>query len=115
MPSRTSCDGFRAASGIVGHCGLNHLEGGPEIEIAYLFDEPYWGKGFATEIARAVLERAFSVGGLERIVAVAFPENVASIAVMQRIGMRPIGMARHFDADLVKYEAVTGSPGLVGG
>lgn len=99
---------------IVGHCGLNHLEGGPEIEIAYLFDEPYWGKGFATEIARAVLERAFSVGGLERIVAVAFPENVVSIAVMQRIGMHPIGVARHFDAQLVKYEAATGSPGLGG-
>jgi RimJ/RimL family protein N-acetyltransferase len=38
---------------IIGHCGLNRLEGGPEIEIAYLFDEPYWGQGLATEIARA--------------------------------------------------------------
>lgn len=91
---------------IVGHCGLNHLERGPEIEIAYLFDERYWGKGFAPEIAGAVLQRAFQAMGLERVVAVAFPENVRSIAVMQRIGMKPIGIARHFNADVVKYEAL---------
>lgn len=91
---------------IIGHCGLNHLERGPEIEIAYLFDEPYWGKGFATEIAAAVLERAFQTMGLERVVAVAFPENARSIAVMQRIGMKPVGIARHFNADVVKYEAL---------
>lgn len=90
---------------IVGHCGLNRLEGGPEIEIAYLFDEPYWRKGLATEIASAVLERTFRTTELERIVAVAFPQNVGSTAVMRRIGMRPIGVARHFNTDLAKYEA----------
>jgi [ribosomal protein S5]-alanine N-acetyltransferase len=89
---------------IVGHCGLNHLERGPEIELAYLFDEPYWGQGFATEIAGGVLERALQTGDFERIVAVAFPENVRSIAVMKRIGMRPIGIARRFNADVIKYE-----------
>jgi ribosomal-protein-alanine N-acetyltransferase len=91
---------------IIGHCGLNHLERGPEIEIAYLFDEQHWGKGFATEIAGAVLESAFEAMGLERVVAVAFPENVRSIAVMHRIGMKPIGIARHFKRDVVKYEAL---------
>lgn len=89
---------------IVGHCGLNRLEGGPEIEIAYLFDRPYWRRGYATEIAGAVLERALQTTNVDRIVAVAFPENAASIAVMQRIGMRAIGSARHFNATVVKYE-----------
>jgi RimJ/RimL family protein N-acetyltransferase len=91
---------------IIGHCGLNRLEGGPEIEIAYLFDEPYWGQGLATEIARAVLGLAFQTTDISRIVAVAFPKNVRSIAVMERIGMRPMGVARHFNADVVKYEAM---------
>lgn len=91
---------------IIGHCGLNHLERGPEIEIAYLFDEPYWRQGFATEIAGAVLERAFQTLDIERIVAVAFPENTRSFAVMQRIGMRRVGVAHHFNADVVKYEAL---------
>jgi [ribosomal protein S5]-alanine N-acetyltransferase len=97
---------LKDAGRIVGHCGLNHLEGGPEIEIAYLFDEPYWGRGYATEIARAVLGRAFESTSIERIVAVAFPENIRSIAVMERAGMRSAGVARHFNADVIKYEAV---------
>jgi RimJ/RimL family protein N-acetyltransferase len=91
---------------IIGHCGLNHLEQGPEVEIAYLIDEPYWRRGLATEMAGAVLARAFATMDLNRIVAVAFPENTGSIAVMKRIGMLPIGIARHFNADLVKYEAL---------
>jgi RimJ/RimL family protein N-acetyltransferase len=95
---------------IIGHCGLNHLERGPEIEIAYLFDEPYWRQGFATEIAGAVIEHAFQTMEIERIVAVAFPENRRSFAVMQRIGMHPIGIARHFNADVVKYEALRNKP-----
>ena len=95
---------LRETNRIIGHCGLNNLEGSPEIEIAYLLDQPYWHHGFATEIAGAVLERAFQTTDLDRIVAVAFPENVPSIAVLQRIGMRSIGMARHFNADVAKYE-----------
>ncbi len=91
---------------IIGHCGLNRLEGGPEIEIAYLFDDPYWHKGFASEISGAVLELAFRTTDVKRIVAVAFPENAHSITVMQRMGMRPIGVARHFNADVMKYEAL---------
>ncbi|MGA7355409.1 MAG: GNAT family N-acetyltransferase [Candidatus Cybelea sp.] len=97
---------LKESDAIVGHCGLNHLERGPEVEIAFLFDEQYWGKGFATEIAAAVLQHAFGAIGLERVVAVAFPENVRSIAVMQRIGMKPIGIARHFKTNVVKYEAL---------
>ena len=102
---------LRETDRIAGHCGLNRLEGGPEIEIAYLFDERFWQQGFATEIAGAVLERAFESTSIERIVAVAYPQNVRSIAVMERIGMRPVGLARHFNADVVKYEAVRGRQG----
>ena len=94
---------------IIGHCGLNHLEQGPEIEIAYLLDEPHWHQGFATEMSGAVLERTFRETHIERVVAVAFPENIRSIAVMQRIGMRRIGIARHFNADVVKYESHPGA------
>ncbi len=96
---------------IIGHCGLNHLEGGAEIEIAYLIDDRFWHQGFATEISRAVLQEAFRATDIDRIVAVAFPENTHSIAVMQRIGMQAIGIARHFGADVVKYEIVRGYGG----
>lgn len=98
---------------IIGHCGLNHLEGGAEIEIAYLVDDRFWHRGFATEIAGAVLQEAFHATDVDRIVAVAFPENLRSVVVMERIGMHPIGVARHFGADVVKYEITRSRRGAV--
>lgn len=89
---------------IIGHCGLGHLEATPEIEVAYILDSPYWGQGYASEAARAMIAHAFSRLQIARIVAVAFPENVGSIGVMRAIGMTPIGTAAHFGAMLVKYE-----------
>ena len=61
------------------------------------------GKGYATEAAGAVLEYGFGPLGLERIVAVAYPANVASIAVMRKLGMQAQGMAHHYGGDLAKY------------
>jgi RimJ/RimL family protein N-acetyltransferase len=90
---------------IVGHCGLGFLEQTPEVEVAYILDSPYWGQGYASEAARAVIAHAFSKLQIARIVAVAFPENVRSIGVMRAIGMTHVGLAQHFGATLVKYEA----------
>lgn len=59
---------------LAGHAGLGHLEGGDEIEVAYILDVPYWGRGLATEAARAFLAAGFKRHALTRIVAVAFPE-----------------------------------------
>lgn len=89
---------------IIGHCGLGQLEQTTEIEVAYVLDSRYWGQGYASEAARAIINHAFSRLNISRIVAVAFPENVRSIAVMRSIGMTPIGLAHHFGATLVKYE-----------
>lgn len=90
---------------VIGHCGLGLLEQTPEIEVAYILDSPYWGRGYATEAARAIMTHAFLRLNISRIVAVAFPENARSIGVMRSVGMTPVGLARHFGAMLVKYEA----------
>jgi ribosomal-protein-alanine N-acetyltransferase len=89
---------------VIGHCGLGQLEQTPEIEVAYIVDSPYWGQGYASEAARAIIAHALTNLNISRIVAVAFPENVRSIGVMRSIGMTPVGFARHFGATLVKYE-----------
>jgi [ribosomal protein S5]-alanine N-acetyltransferase len=89
---------------VLGHCGLGRLARGDEIEVAYVFGKAYWGYGYASEVAAATVEHAFKTGLAQRIVAVAFPENVRSTAVMQRIGMRRVGRAHHFGAELEKYE-----------
>jgi RimJ/RimL family protein N-acetyltransferase len=90
---------------IIGHCRLGFLEQTPEIEVAYVLDSPYWGQGYASEAARAMIDHGFLRLNILRIVAVAFPENVRSIGVMRSIGMTPLGTAHHFGATLVKYEA----------
>lgn len=91
---------------IVGHAGLGYLEGTEEIELAYIFDEPYWGRGLATEASRAILAHGFATIDLKRIVAVAFQENQRSVEVMKRCGMTFAGVARHFGREVVKYEAL---------
>ena len=90
---------------IIGHCGLGFLEQTPEVEVAYVLDSRYWGQGYASEAAKAMIAHGFSRLNISRIVAVAFPQNVRSIGVMRSIGMTPLGTAHHFGAALVKYEA----------
>lgn len=65
---------------------------GPEIEIGWRFNRDAWGKGFATEAARPVLEHALKTLALQRVVADIDPENLGSIQVAMKIGMREEGM-----------------------
>jgi len=60
----------------------------PCIEIGWRLAAEYWGRGFATEGARAALVWGFESLGLPEIVAYAVPANVRSIRVMQKIGMK---------------------------
>ena len=72
----------------IGQGGLLLLDTAPEVEVGYLLAKSHWGRGFATELASASLEHGFATLGLNRIVAVANPDNVASRRVMEKIGMR---------------------------
>jgi ribosomal-protein-alanine N-acetyltransferase len=95
---------LKQTGAVIGHCGLQHIEGGDEVEVFYLLDKPYWNQGIATEAARAALRFA-SERGLTTVVALAYPENHASQRVMEKAGMSPAGRARHYGAELVKYVA----------
>ena len=55
---------------------------------------PYWGRGYATEAARAVVRYGFDTLALERIAARAFCRNPASSRVLRKIGMRHEGTQR---------------------
>lgn len=57
-------------------------------ELFYLLDEPYWGKGLATEIAEECLRFGFEERGFERIIAIVRPENAVSRKVLDKINMR---------------------------
>lgn len=87
----------------VGWAGLQPLEEPGEIEVGYAFGKPAWGLGLATEAARAVVEWGFAERRLERIVAVASPENVASRRVMDKLGMRYEGIKNRYGQDCAYY------------
>lgn len=64
-------------------------------EIGYAVARQHWGKGLATEAARAVIAAAFETyGQLTRVRATADPRNAASIRVMEKLGMKREGVLR---------------------
>jgi len=87
----------KAGNNLLGYCGLFHfpdVNGKPEIEIGYRLARNAWGNGFATESARAVRDFAFCSLGIQRIIAIIDPSNIASIHVAEKIGM-------HYEQDVL--------------
>ena len=85
----------------VGYGGLRSLFGTPEV--VYHFATRHWGKGLATEMARASLNFGFNVKGFDRIVAIAKPGNTASVHVMEKIGMHFEKRTSYYDIEVVEY------------
>jgi ribosomal-protein-alanine N-acetyltransferase len=65
-----------------------------QADLGYLLSRRYWGQGYATEAARAVLEFGFQELDLHRVYATCRPANVASSRVMEKLGMRREGHLR---------------------
>ncbi|VFQ42792.1 GNAT family N-acetyltransferase [Desulfoluna butyratoxydans] len=81
---------------IIGWCGLQPFEPEPcKTEIFYGLTPVYWNKGLITEAASAVLDYGFSGVHMEEIVAGVKPQNIASIRVLEKIGMRYVKTLRH--------------------
>jgi RimJ/RimL family protein N-acetyltransferase len=74
---------------VVGHCGLLEklVDGSPEIELVYVFVKAAWGRGLATEAARALRNHAISEMGIHRLIALIDPDNAASARVAAKIGL----------------------------
>lgn len=74
----------------IGSCGVRVND--PEQRegnIGYELDPRHWGRGYATEAARAILAVGFADLGLHRVWASCIADNVASARVMEKLGMRP--------------------------
>ena len=91
----------RASGEFIGFIGLQppiaQLPCSPCVEIGWRLAEPYWGKGFSTEGARAALRFGYEKLGLDEIVSFTVPANRRSRAVMERLGMQEdkAGMFEH--------------------
>jgi ribosomal-protein-alanine N-acetyltransferase len=65
-----------------------------EYELYYHLGRPYWGRGFATEAASAVVDQIFSMPLVHRVSAEVVAENAASIRVLEKTGMKREGRLR---------------------
>jgi RimJ/RimL family protein N-acetyltransferase len=72
---------------LIGHGGLNHVPEFLETEVLWALHPDAWGHGYATEVALAALAYGFDTLELKLIFAITLPENRASRAVMERIGL----------------------------
>jgi ribosomal-protein-alanine N-acetyltransferase len=80
----------------IGICGLVKRDGLSDVDVGFAFLSRHGSRGYAVESAAAILQHARRVLGLQRVVAITSPENVGSIAVLEKIGLkfeRMVGLA----------------------
>jgi RimJ/RimL family protein N-acetyltransferase len=78
---------------LIGQAGLmkSEVNGEQATEIGYIFNNRFWGRGYAVEAAHACVGLAFNEFGLEKLYATIRPENTASAKVAVKLGMRKTG------------------------
>lgn len=87
----------------IGFAGLKYLEEFGEVEVAYRLMRAHWGRGLATEAAIASVRFGFHELAQDHIIGLVMPENIASVKVLEKVGLRFSGMVRHWEIDLAKY------------
>jgi [ribosomal protein S5]-alanine N-acetyltransferase len=101
--------GIERRGTLIGVCGYLP-DGSGSAEIGYWIGKPWWGQGFATESARAVVKHCFASAGIERVTSGHFIDNPASGKVIAKLGFQFVGMdrlwceARQTEVETLKYE-----------
>ncbi|MCI4668160.1 MAG: GNAT family N-acetyltransferase [Bacteroidia bacterium] len=82
---------------IIGTIGvMPHM---PRVEIGYVIDKPYWGRGYVTEAMKAIIEFAWTLENIYRIEAKADEVNIGSWRVMEKCGLKRDAMLKSYIYD----------------
>jgi ribosomal-protein-alanine N-acetyltransferase len=119
----------RASGRLLGHLGIRWLPEFEGAELLWALEPSVWGRGYATEGAVAARDFAFERLGLERLIAIALPDNAASRRVMEKAGFAFERTATYKGLEVAlhgldrsgwdglergaSYRTVEGSPGLL--
>ena len=87
----------------IGFAGLKYLEELDEVDVAFRLMRTHWGLGLATEAALAAVRFGFADLDLKRIIGLVIPENIASVRVLEKTGLRYIGSVSFLGHQFSKY------------
>ena len=97
----------KESGAFVGFAGLSYQEDWPEgehkTEVGWRLDRAFWGRGLATEAAKASVTYGLETLGLERIISIIQPENTASRRVAEKAGLTLRGETRWRNSEVVWY------------
>jgi RimJ/RimL family protein N-acetyltransferase len=93
----------RVSGAFVGAIGFAEPYGWPGFELAWSLVRRFWGRGYATEGARAALAHAFTGLHKDHVISLIHPANRASVRVAERLGQRPEGCAEVLGMELLVY------------
>jgi len=94
---------LKESNEIIGLTGLNpYLTKEPEIE--WQLGARFWGKGYATEVGKAIIEAAFKNTDITKIYGMVNPDNIGSKRVMNKIGMTFLGFREFRGEETMFYE-----------
>ncbi|MBN1315589.1 MAG: GNAT family N-acetyltransferase [Anaerolineales bacterium] len=94
----------KAGGELIGWCGLLYLPETDEVEVGYLIKHSHWRQGLATESSRTSLAYGFDKLGIDRIVGIVHPANIASQRVLEKISMRFVDRNNYFGMPCFRYE-----------
>ena len=92
----------KSSGNVIGHCGIRPIADG-RIELLYAYDPSVWGKGYATEAGKAVLDYGKENFTLTEIIAMSYPQNKGSVGVIKKLGFEYAGQEEHFGTMLELY------------
>lgn len=94
----------RDSGELLGSVGFRIHRDDERAEMGYWIGRPYWNLGYCSEAAAAALDYGFTGLSLNRIHACYVTRNPASGRVLEKIGMRPEGLARQHEVKWGQYE-----------
>lgn len=93
------------SSKMVGYCGLRYLDELNEVEVLYGLAKAHWGRGTATQAVKAAVLYGFNVANLDKLIAMALPDNLASRRVIEKVGLQYEKTIHMFNLDVLYYSA----------
>jgi RimJ/RimL family protein N-acetyltransferase len=100
----------RVSGEFIGWFCLKYVPETVEIEVGYRLAPSAWGRGYATEGARAVVRYGFDALGLDRIIGLTHPDNGASQRVLLKAGLADVGWGNYYGRRLRLFTANARSP-----